>query len=152
MGHFSLSGARPQLQGCVLFQDEGSFHLKETAKNVLKSLGSQVAPFLSWRDMWTFVGKKGGESCTGWERVCGFFLWEKPGEEKTSSSPTGSKSREQVPESGSSMPGGEGGYGDRACSFSSLPEASGKRCQAVPQADSPWSCLDTAGMGPCRQS
>ncbi|RMC08625.1 hypothetical protein DUI87_14873 [Hirundo rustica rustica] len=41
--------------------DEGSFHLKETAKNVLKSLGSQVAPFLSWRDMWTFVGKKGGE-------------------------------------------------------------------------------------------
>ncbi|NXP87451.1 PMGT1 acetylglucosaminyltransferase, partial [Passerina amoena] len=57
----SLLGARPQLQGCVLFQDEGSFHLKETAKNVLKSLGSQVAPFLSWRDMWTFVGKKGGE-------------------------------------------------------------------------------------------
>ncbi|NWR96769.1 protein O-linked-mannose beta-1,2-N-acetylglucosaminyltransferase 1 [Motacilla alba alba] len=42
-------------------KDEGSFHLKETAKNVLKSLGSQVAPFLSWRDMWTFVGKKGGE-------------------------------------------------------------------------------------------
>ncbi|NWQ83348.1 PMGT1 acetylglucosaminyltransferase, partial [Columbina picui] len=42
-------------------KDEGSFHLKDTAKNVLKSLGSQVAPFLSWRDMWTFVGKKGGE-------------------------------------------------------------------------------------------
>lgn len=66
-----MSGARPQLQGCVLFQDEGSFHLKETAKNVLKSLGSQVAPFLSWRDMWTFVGKKGGESCTGF--VAPFF-------------------------------------------------------------------------------
>ncbi|KGL73908.1 Protein O-linked-mannose beta-1,2-N-acetylglucosaminyltransferase 1, partial [Tinamus guttatus] len=42
-------------------KDEGSFHLKDTAKNLLKSLGSQVAPFLSWRDMWTFVGKKGGE-------------------------------------------------------------------------------------------
>lgn len=56
----SLVG-RPQLQGCVCFQDEGSFHLKDTAKNVLKSLGSQVAPFLSWRDMWTFVGKKGGK-------------------------------------------------------------------------------------------
>uniref|UniRef100_A0A8D0KJW5 Alpha-1,3-mannosyl-glycoprotein 2-beta-N-acetylglucosaminyltransferase n=1 Tax=Salvator merianae TaxID=96440 RepID=A0A8D0KJW5_SALMN len=41
--------------------DEGSFHLKDTAKNLLKSLGSQIAASLSWRDMWTFVGKKGGE-------------------------------------------------------------------------------------------
>lgn len=57
----TLLVGRPQLQGCVSFQDEGSFHLKDTAKNVLKSLGSQVAPFLSWRDMWTFVGKKGGK-------------------------------------------------------------------------------------------
>uniref|UniRef100_A0A8D2KSF4 Protein O-linked-mannose beta-1,2-N-acetylglucosaminyltransferase n=1 Tax=Varanus komodoensis TaxID=61221 RepID=A0A8D2KSF4_VARKO len=42
-------------------KDEGSFHLKDTAKNLLKSLGSQVAASLSWRDMWTFVGKKGGQ-------------------------------------------------------------------------------------------
>lgn len=42
-------------------QDEGSFHLKDTAKSLLKSLGSQVAASLGWRDMWTFVGKKGGE-------------------------------------------------------------------------------------------
>ncbi|KAH0618660.1 hypothetical protein JD844_018058 [Phrynosoma platyrhinos] len=42
-------------------KDEGSFHLKDTAKSLLKSLGSQVAASLSWRDMWTFVGKKGGE-------------------------------------------------------------------------------------------
>uniref|UniRef100_A0A7M4FLQ5 Protein O-linked-mannose beta-1,2-N-acetylglucosaminyltransferase 1 n=1 Tax=Crocodylus porosus TaxID=8502 RepID=A0A7M4FLQ5_CROPO len=42
-------------------KDEGSFHLKDTAKSLLKSLGSQVAASLGWRDMWTFVGKKGGE-------------------------------------------------------------------------------------------
>ncbi|XP_048716991.1 protein O-linked-mannose beta-1,2-N-acetylglucosaminyltransferase 1 isoform X1 [Caretta caretta] len=42
-------------------KDEGSFHLKDSAKSLLKSLGSQVASSLSWRDMWSFVGKKGGE-------------------------------------------------------------------------------------------
>ncbi|OCT84958.1 hypothetical protein XELAEV_18023119mg [Xenopus laevis] len=42
-------------------KDEGSFHLKDTAKNLLKSLGSQIAPSLGWRDMWTFVVKKGGQ-------------------------------------------------------------------------------------------
>ncbi|KAJ6659543.1 hypothetical protein lerEdw1_018778 [Lerista edwardsae] len=42
-------------------KDEGSFHLKDTAKSLLKSLGSQIAASLSWRDTWTFVGKKGGE-------------------------------------------------------------------------------------------
>uniref|UniRef100_A0A6I8RNW5 Protein O-linked-mannose beta-1,2-N-acetylglucosaminyltransferase n=1 Tax=Xenopus tropicalis TaxID=8364 RepID=A0A6I8RNW5_XENTR len=42
-------------------KDEGSFHLKDTAKNLLKSLGSQIAPSLGWRDMWTFVVKKGGK-------------------------------------------------------------------------------------------
>lgn len=46
----------------VPFQDEGSFHLKDTAKGLLKSLGSQIAASLSWRDMWTFVGKKGGQN------------------------------------------------------------------------------------------
>lgn len=41
-------------------QDEGTFHLKDAAKNLLKSLGSQVSLNLSWRDMWTLVVKKGG--------------------------------------------------------------------------------------------
>ncbi|CAH2310683.1 O-linked-mannose beta-1,2-N-acetylglucosaminyltransferase 1 [Pelobates cultripes] len=41
-------------------KDEGSFHLKDTARNVLKSLGSQIVASLGWRDMWTFVVKKGG--------------------------------------------------------------------------------------------
>ncbi|XP_043941881.1 protein O-linked-mannose beta-1,2-N-acetylglucosaminyltransferase 1 [Protopterus annectens] len=42
-------------------KDEGSFHLKDAAKNLLKSLGSQIASSISWRDMWTFVVKKGGQ-------------------------------------------------------------------------------------------
>ncbi|XP_060775984.1 protein O-linked-mannose beta-1,2-N-acetylglucosaminyltransferase 1 isoform X3 [Neoarius graeffei] len=42
-------------------KDEGTFHLKDAAKNLLKGLGSQVAATLSWRDMWTLVVKKGGK-------------------------------------------------------------------------------------------
>ncbi|XP_055364345.1 protein O-linked-mannose beta-1,2-N-acetylglucosaminyltransferase 1 isoform X2 [Betta splendens] len=42
-------------------KDEGTFHLKDAAKNLLKSLGSQVSLGLSWRDMWTLVVKKGGQ-------------------------------------------------------------------------------------------
>lgn len=42
-------------------KDEGTFHLKDAAKNLLKSFGSQVAVTLSWRDMWTLVVKKGGQ-------------------------------------------------------------------------------------------
>ncbi|KAM7012207.1 protein O-linked-mannose beta-1,2-N-acetylglucosaminyltransferase 1 [Tautogolabrus adspersus] len=42
-------------------KDEGTFHLKDSAKNLLKSLGSQVSLNLSWRDMWTLVVKKGGQ-------------------------------------------------------------------------------------------
>uniref|UniRef100_A0A8C5D5D6 Protein O-linked-mannose beta-1,2-N-acetylglucosaminyltransferase n=1 Tax=Gouania willdenowi TaxID=441366 RepID=A0A8C5D5D6_GOUWI len=42
-------------------KDEGTFHLKDAAKNLLKSYGSQVSVNLSWRDMWTLVVKKGGQ-------------------------------------------------------------------------------------------
>ncbi|XP_034564278.1 protein O-linked-mannose beta-1,2-N-acetylglucosaminyltransferase 1 [Notolabrus celidotus] len=42
-------------------KDEGTFHLKDAAKNLLKNLGSQVSLNLSWRDMWTLVVKKGGQ-------------------------------------------------------------------------------------------
>lgn len=41
-------------------KDEGSFHLKDTAKALLRSLGSQAGPVLGWRDTWAFVGRKGG--------------------------------------------------------------------------------------------
>ncbi|XP_036067503.1 protein O-linked-mannose beta-1,2-N-acetylglucosaminyltransferase 1 isoform X2 [Oryzias melastigma] len=42
-------------------KDEGTFHLKDAAKNLLKGLGSQVSLNLDWRDMWTLVTKKGGQ-------------------------------------------------------------------------------------------
>ncbi|XP_061681089.1 protein O-linked-mannose beta-1,2-N-acetylglucosaminyltransferase 1 isoform X2 [Syngnathoides biaculeatus] len=42
-------------------KDEGTFHLKDAAKNLLKTLGSQMSLNLSWRDMWTLVVKKGGQ-------------------------------------------------------------------------------------------
>uniref|UniRef100_A0A8C2Q7R9 Protein O-linked-mannose beta-1,2-N-acetylglucosaminyltransferase n=1 Tax=Cyprinus carpio TaxID=7962 RepID=A0A8C2Q7R9_CYPCA len=45
-------------------KDEGTFHLKDAAKNLLKGLGSQVAVTLGWRDMWTLVVKKGGKDNT----------------------------------------------------------------------------------------
>lgn len=148
----STSGARSQLQGCVLFQDEGSFHLKDTAKNVLKSLGSQVAPFLSWRDMWTFVGKKGGESSTGRERVHGPFFGEKPGEDKPSPSPTHCMSREQVREQAAPFLGVREGMEAEHVPSAACQRPMGKRCQAATLSYSPWSCLDTVGMGPSRQS
>ncbi|MEQ2245643.1 hypothetical protein ILYODFUR_030067 [Ilyodon furcidens] len=52
--------------GSVL-QDEGTFHLKDAAKNLLKSFGSQASLNLSWRDMWTLVVKKGGQIHSGFE-------------------------------------------------------------------------------------
>uniref|UniRef100_A0A8D0YTB2 Protein O-linked-mannose beta-1,2-N-acetylglucosaminyltransferase 1 n=1 Tax=Sus scrofa TaxID=9823 RepID=A0A8D0YTB2_PIG len=45
-------------------KDEGSFHLKDTAKALLRSLGSQAGPALGWRDTWAFVGRKGGAGTT----------------------------------------------------------------------------------------
>ncbi|KAL0604513.1 Protein O-linked-mannose beta-1,2-N-acetylglucosaminyltransferase 1 [Plecturocebus cupreus] len=46
-------------------KDEGSFHLKDTAKALLRSLGSQAGPALGWRDTWAFVGRKGGAGTRG---------------------------------------------------------------------------------------
>ncbi|XP_053435713.1 protein O-linked-mannose beta-1,2-N-acetylglucosaminyltransferase 1-like [Nycticebus coucang] len=41
-------------------KDEASFHLKDMAKALLRSLGSQAGPALGWRDTWAFVVQKGG--------------------------------------------------------------------------------------------
>ncbi|CAI9736532.1 protein O-linked-mannose beta-1,2-N-acetylglucosaminyltransferase 1-like [Octopus vulgaris] len=42
-------------------KDEGSFQLKQTARNALKQLGSEKADFLNWRDMWAFITIKKSE-------------------------------------------------------------------------------------------
>ena len=41
-------------------RDEGSFHLEDTARVLLRSLGSQAGPALGWRVTWAFVGRRGG--------------------------------------------------------------------------------------------
>ena len=45
----------------ILLQDEGSFQMKKPARELLKSLGSERAETLGWRDMWAMVAFKGGE-------------------------------------------------------------------------------------------
>ncbi|PVD23743.1 hypothetical protein C0Q70_17016 [Pomacea canaliculata] len=50
-------------QGRILvftIKDEGSFQLKQGAREFLKNLGSEFIAKLGWRDMWAFVTKKGG--------------------------------------------------------------------------------------------
>ncbi|CAH1773117.1 unnamed protein product [Owenia fusiformis] len=41
-------------------KDEGSFQMKTTARELLKSLGSDKAQVIGWRDMWAMVTIKGG--------------------------------------------------------------------------------------------
>jgi hypothetical protein len=43
-----------------VFQDEGSFQLKQSAREFLRSLGSEEISKLGWRDTWAFVAKKAG--------------------------------------------------------------------------------------------
>lgn len=78
------------------------------------------------------------------------FFGQKPGEDKSSPSPIHCVGRKQVTGSGSSVPGGEGGDGGKACPFSCLPEADGRRCQAASLSYSPWLCLHTMGLGVSR--
>ncbi|XP_019644271.1 PREDICTED: protein O-linked-mannose beta-1,2-N-acetylglucosaminyltransferase 1-like [Branchiostoma belcheri] len=42
-------------------KDEGTFQMKSTARSLLKTLGSQHADILGWRDMWGFVVVKTGQ-------------------------------------------------------------------------------------------
>lgn len=67
----SVLSSAPTEQGTCgsVLQDEGTFHLKDAARNLLKTLGSQVSLGLSWRDMWTLVVKKGG-----WTRLGSVIL------------------------------------------------------------------------------
>ncbi|PIK42655.1 hypothetical protein BSL78_20486, partial [Apostichopus japonicus] len=39
-------------------KDEGTFQVKEQAKNLLKTLGSTKWDTLGWRDTWAFVTQK----------------------------------------------------------------------------------------------
>ncbi|GAB6028767.1 hypothetical protein CHUAL_004583 [Chamberlinius hualienensis] len=42
-------------------KDEGTFQMKQQARDLLKRLGSQKANLIGWRDMWALVTQKGGK-------------------------------------------------------------------------------------------
>ena len=46
-----------------MFKDEGSFQLKQQARDLLMLLGSDKIASLGWRDMWAMITIKGGR-CT----------------------------------------------------------------------------------------
>jgi hypothetical protein len=43
------------------FQDEGTFQMKQPARDLLKRLGSKRAQVIGWRDMWAMVTQKGAK-------------------------------------------------------------------------------------------
>lgn len=43
----------------VWLQDEGTFQMKQPARELLHRLGSRRAQLISWRDMWAMVAQKG---------------------------------------------------------------------------------------------
>uniref|UniRef100_T1IT97 Protein O-linked-mannose beta-1,2-N-acetylglucosaminyltransferase n=1 Tax=Strigamia maritima TaxID=126957 RepID=T1IT97_STRMM len=42
-------------------KDEGTFQMKQSARDMLRRLGSKKANLIGWRDMWAMVAQKGGK-------------------------------------------------------------------------------------------
>jgi hypothetical protein len=63
----------------INLQDEGSFQMKQPARDLLKRLGSKRAQVVGWRDMWAMVTQKGakmfGES---YSKSTDFSTWGAP--------------------------------------------------------------------------
>jgi hypothetical protein len=61
------------------FQDEGTFQMKQPARDLLKRLGSKRAQVIGWRDMWAMITQKGakmfGES---YSKSTEFNTWGAP--------------------------------------------------------------------------
>ena len=57
--HFKVSNGRIIV---MTVKDEGTFHLKQAARDLLERLGSTRSHQISWRDMWAFVTLKGSTS------------------------------------------------------------------------------------------
>ena len=59
----------------MAIKDEGTFHLKQAARDMLRRLGSKRSQQIGWRDMWAFVTIKGSSPSTavgGGTRKAGF--------------------------------------------------------------------------------
>ena len=63
----------------INLQDEGTFQMKQPARDLLKRLGSKRAQVIGWRDMWAMVTQKGakmfGES---YSKSTDFSTWGAP--------------------------------------------------------------------------
>jgi beta-1,2-N-acetylglucosaminyltransferase len=74
-----LSFLIPVMLRLVDFQDEGTFQMKQPARDLLKRLGSKRAQVIGWRDMWAMVTQKGakmfGES---YSKSTEFNTWGAP--------------------------------------------------------------------------
>ncbi|XP_067020096.1 protein O-linked-mannose beta-1,2-N-acetylglucosaminyltransferase 1-like [Acropora muricata] len=64
---------------CFTIRDEGTYQLKKTARNLMKTLGSENCINLNFRDMWAFVVKKRGPvSAEGYRKSPNFDSWAEP--------------------------------------------------------------------------
>ncbi|RWS31306.1 hypothetical protein B4U80_07268 [Leptotrombidium deliense] len=60
-------------------KDEGTFQMKQAARDLLKRLGSKKSAFLGWRDMWAMITQKGGKMFgEGFSKSPEFNSWGAP--------------------------------------------------------------------------
>jgi len=60
-------------------KDEGTFQMKQAAREMLKRLGSKKAQIIGWRDMWAAVTQKGGRHFgESYSKSPGFNSWGAP--------------------------------------------------------------------------
>lgn len=69
----------PMMMTVINLQDEGTFQMKQPARDLLKRFGSKRAQVIGWRDMWAMVTQKGakmfGES---YSKSTDFNTWGAP--------------------------------------------------------------------------
>ncbi|XP_057375549.1 protein O-linked-mannose beta-1,2-N-acetylglucosaminyltransferase 1-like [Daphnia carinata] len=67
----------------MTIKDEGSFHLKQPARDLLQRFGSKNSQILGWRDTWIFVfqkedARRGGMCCEHLGKSSNFLSWGQP--------------------------------------------------------------------------
>ena len=68
-----------QLSLLIFRQDEGTYQLKKTARNLMSTLGSENFKNLNFRDTWAFVvQKRGAISAEGHRKAPDFDSWAEP--------------------------------------------------------------------------
>ncbi|CAB3383749.1 Hypothetical predicted protein [Cloeon dipterum] len=79
---FAIKGSKklPIRRSKVLHKkDEGTFQMKQPARDLLKRLGSRRSQAIGWRDMWAMVTKKGGKMLgESYSKSTEFNTWGAP--------------------------------------------------------------------------